>query len=471
MLKRGIFVGLVVLLSSQPSLATKKEYSHQKYFEHYEGTKTCLKCHQDEANAFFTSQHYQWRGDTPDLLNSHGAKLGKMNIVNDFCTSPKPSWIGEVRNGEGKILATGCSKCHAGHGLMPSEEISQQQLENIDCLICHASGYNRTLVSSSEDVWEWKPLLWKNQEGLDSVSKRISRPTRTMCLRCHSASGGGPNYKRGDIEYTLREPEVEFDVHMSPNGADLHCVDCHAGSDHRVRGRGVDLAATDLKGASLRCDDGACHDNEPHKKQLLNTHAVRVDCTVCHLPEFAKDEPTDMFRDWSDGHYSEEKGKNVPHIDLQSNVIPVYTWYNGTSSVQLPGKKVTTDEQGRIIMVRPEGSRDDASSRIHAFKLHRGKLPVLEEKGWILPVMVDEFYAHGDINRAVREAAHGFYGIDNAEFAWVDTVRYMGIFHEVQPAQSALRCLDCHGPDGRRLDWETLGYASDPLAGCLPPAD
>ena len=45
----------------------------------------------------------------------------------------------------------------------------------------------------------------------------------------------------------------------------------------------------------------------------------------------------------------------------------------------------------------------------------------------------------------------------------------MGIFHAVQPAENALGCLDCHGPDGR-LDWRGLGYDADPLAAALSPS-
>ncbi|MCP4903161.1 MAG: hypothetical protein GY906_39875 [bacterium] len=470
MWNRTLLASASLLLIALPASTAGKSYSHQEYFEHYEGTQTCLECHQDEAEAFFSSQHYQWRGGTPDLVNSHGQKLGKMNMVNDFCTNPLSSWIGEVRSDEGKLLAAGCSKCHAGHGKLPSAEMTEEQLLNIDCLMCHASGYNRTLVGDQTEGWEWRPLLWKNREGLDSVAKRISRPTRTMCLRCHAASGGGPNFKRGDIEYVLREPDYDFDVHMSPDGADLHCVDCHAGSDHRVRGRGVDLAATDLVTEPLRCDDGRCHENDPHAKQLLNRHAQRVDCTVCHIPEFAKEEPTDMFRDWSDGHFSEAKGKHVARIDLESNVVPIYAWFNGKSKVQLPQEKAEFDDEGRIVMVQPLGSREDSEARIHAFKLHRGKLPVLDEQGWILPVKVDDFYAHGDIELAVRDATHDVYGVADAQFRWVSTIRYMGIFHEVQPADGALRCLDCHGAD-TRLDWMALGYEADPLDGCLPKTD
>ena len=60
------------------------------------------------------------------------------------------------------------------------------------------------------------------------------------------------------------------------------------------------------------------------------------------------------------------------------------------------------------------------------------------------------------------------YGIDDAKFDWVRSVRYMGISHEVQPADRALKCAECHGPKGR-LDWKALGYEQDPLELLLKP--
>ncbi len=401
------------------------------------------------------------------MVNSHGTEQGKLTMVNDFCTNPMPSWIGEIKNEEGKVVAAGCSKCHAGLGLRPSREMSQEQLENIDCLICHASGYRRGVYQTEDGGWEWKSILWKNQEGLDSVSKRISKPTSAMCLRCHAASGGGPNFKRGDIEYTLAEPDAEFDVHMSEDGAGITCASCHAGTDHRVIGRGSDLASTDTPGVRLSCDNGMCHDSAPHAKELLNTHVQRVDCTVCHIPTFARDEPTDLHRDWSKTHFSDEKGKFTPHIELGNNVVPTYAWYNGTSSMQLPKTPVQRNGDGVVEMAIPQGSKDDPDSRISAFKVHLGRLPVLDDKNWLLPVTVDELYVHGDVDRAVKEGAEGLYGIHDAGYTWADTIRYMKINHEVRPAEYALGCLDCHGPDSR-LDWVALGYeAGDPLADCL----
>ncbi len=448
-----------VLIQASSTYAAK--YSHQEYFEHYEGTKTCLECHEDEAETFFHSQHYQWRGDAPNIANADGQKLGKMNTINDFCTSPEANWIGVVTSPSGKVLSEGCSKCHAGFGLLPEETMSDAQLQNIDCLICHASGYRRSLYEDENGNLVRKPILWKNREGLDSVSKRISLPKNVMCLRCHSASGGGPNWKRGDIEYELAECDREHDVHMAEDGAGLHCIDCHAGEDHRVIGRGADLSGTDAPGVALSCEK--CHDADPHEEPMLNKHAARVNCTVCHIPLFAKVDPTDMFRDWSKPHYNDELEKYEATIVLASNQVPTYAWFSGNTKAQLPGTPAQLDASGQIEMMVPLGGRSDPTSKIHAFKVHKGRLPVLAEKNWIIPIVVEEFFADGDMDKAVKNAAEEMYGISDAEYTWQDTVRYMGIFHGVEPAANALQCLDCHGVNGR-MPWVELGYEKDPLS-------
>lgn len=452
----GIFA-----LAAMPASA-RKTYSHQKYFEHYEGTKTCLKCHKMEAKNFFHSQHYQWEGAAPQIVNSDGMKLGKRNTVNDFCTNPMANWIGIVRNSRDEILSKGCSKCHAGLGKIPTKQMTEDQLENIDCLICHASGYRRDLYKNADGSLAWKPILWKNRVGMDSVAKRISLPKRVMCLRCHSASGGGANYKRGDLEYTLTDCDSDFDVHMAKDGNDLQCVDCHAGEDHRVLGRGTDLSGSDMPKHPLTCDNDDCHGAEPHDAKILNIHAKRVYCTVCHIPEFAKHDATDMVRDWSKISYDPKRDKYMATLTMQKDVKPVYTWYNGTTWEQLPKTPVTRLADGSVGMMIPQGSKKDPKSRIYAFKLHRAKMPVLKDKQWIIPIVVEKLFADGDINKAVLHAAKDFYGIDNAQYEWVNTKRWMGIFHEVQPAKNALQCLDCHGPNGR-MDWKALGYGSDPM--------
>lgn len=458
----------IMLIALGTVFAQEKTYSHNDYFQHYEGTQTCLKCHQKEAETFFTSQHYQWKGNAPKIVNSNGQKLGKMNTFNDFCTSPRGNWIGFVKNSRGEVISKGCSACHAGKGVLPGEKFTQAQAENIDCLMCHASGYRRDLFQNDKGDYEWKPILWKNQEGLDSVAKRISAPTRVMCLRCHSASGGGPNFKRGDIEYILADPTRDDDVHMATEGKNMQCIACHAGEDHRVVGRGTDLSGSDTLNKQLSCDSTACHGSPPHKMAVLNKHAETVNCTVCHIPRFARSEATDMVRDWSKPSYNAETDKYAATITLQKDVVPVYAWFNGFTRAQLPGQPVNRLADGSVGIMMPEGNRNDLTAKIYAFKVHKARLPLLTAKDWMIPITVEHFFANGEIDPAVKSAAKEIYGIDNAAFTWTDTTRYMGIFHGVQPKEKALKCADCHGANSR-MDWKALGYKGNPMTVKPPP--
>ncbi|MBU1675432.1 hypothetical protein KKA85_06580, partial [bacterium] len=457
---RNAITLLVILAAAGPAWAgDTPAYTHQEYFEHYEGTVTCLECHREEAEAFFHSQHYQWTGETPDIVAGGGRRLGKLNTMNDFCTGPGANWIGNVTNSQGKVLAQGCSKCHAGLGLRPEPTLSQEQLENIDCLICHADGYRRDLYDDAAGTPEWQPILWRNQYGLDAVSKRISMPKRKMCLRCHSGAGGGPNFKRGDIEYALAECDRAYDVHMGADGGDMACADCHAGEDHRVRGRGADLSGTDAPGPRLSCEE--CHEAAPHGTKVLDHHATRIACAACHIPTFARTDPTDMSRDWSTPVYHEDADKYSATIVFESDVTPAYAWWNGRTRHQLMGEAVKVQQDGTVHMMSPEGSQKDKQARIHPFKLHRGCLPVLADRRWLVPIGVEEFFADGDMDKAVHEGGHHQYGLEDFAYDWVDTRRWMGIFHGVVPKERALACLDCH-VEGGRMDWVALGYREDP---------
>ncbi|MCB0753579.1 MAG: cytochrome C, partial [Ignavibacteriae bacterium] len=47
---------------------------------------------------------------------------------------------------------------------------------------------------------------------------------------------------------------------------------------------------------------------------------------------------------------------------------------------------------------------------------------------------------------------------------FVETEMYWPINHMVVSGEDALSCTDCHGTKGKkRLDWEKLGYSSDPI--------
>ena len=51
--------------------------------------------------------------------------------------------------------------------------------------------------------------------------------------------------------------------------------------------------------------------------------------------------------------------------------------------------------------------------------------------------------------------------MENIDFTWEETIRYMGIYHAIPPGEDALQCADCHG-EGKRMDWQALGYEGDP---------
>ena len=95
-------------------------------------------------------------------------------------------------------------------------------------------------------------------------------------------------------------------------GAGLSCLDCHAAEAHKIAGRGSDLRPRELAD-EVNCT--RCHSNRPHHEDDIDKHTARVNCTVCHIPTFAKVAATDMFRDWS------KPGDLVPERGLYEPII------------------------------------------------------------------------------------------------------------------------------------------------------
>ena len=123
-----------------------------------------------------------------------------------------------------------------------------------------------------------------------------------------------------------------------------------------------------------------------------------------------------MVRDWSKTVYNTEADKYTADITLKKDVQRVYTWFNGFTREQLPGEPLTRLADGSVAMMAPQGNRKDATARIFAFKLHKAKLPLLENKNWIIPVTVEQVFPNGKIDPAVKSAAKEMYGIDDARY-------------------------------------------------------
>ncbi len=468
MKKENVFAVLSILLCAVFILsapAMSEAGSHDAYIDTYEGTSTCIACHPTEALEAHDSVHYQWTGDSSALTNgTEGEPTGKMTGVNDFCVYPNINWIGKLENSRGEMLDGGCAKCHAGLGLKPSAEATQEQLENIDCLRCHSPSFKRTVVQQDDGSFRFEPKGTESE--ILAAARDIILSNRDVCLNCHTKSGGGNNFKRGDIEEAHRNPTRDFDVHM---GSGMICIDCHKSEDHKIAGRGVDLRPLDTP-VKMGCED--CHTSSPHQEDRLNKHTARVNCTVCHIPEYAKVAGTDMFRDWSvPGEYNDTKGLCEPYMELETNLVPEYGFFNGYSKIIAFGDNTAAfTKNGVVQMAVPEGNINDG--KINAFKRHTGKQPVeTAATSRLLPLKIGMFFKGynnncDNVDAAIRKGAQlvGWVA-DPADlnYTFADTERYMGLFHEVAPKDKALSCTDCHsGSDEGRLDFEALGYETKP---------
>jgi hypothetical protein len=445
--------------SAQPQgEGTVWENPHRAHVTKFEGTATCLACHEEAARHVFSSVHYQWKAEAPNLVNSRGKRLGKINTSNDFCTNPSVSWIAILKNDQGAVIGNGCSKCHAGLGLKPAEQPTEAQLRNIDCLVCHSTSYRREVVKKDDGTLRWQPVAAGNPELMLAIAQNVGKPTNEVCLRCHMGSGGGLNFKRGDLETAHVRASRDFDVHL---GSGMQCIQCHKFKDHRILGSGTQMGGTDRPGEPHPQCEG-CHRGQVHARPELNRHTRSVACATCHIPTFARHDATDMRRDWSRSEPVAGQGRFEPHIEFQKHVKPVYAWWNGTGTLGLLDEPVTPGPNGKVSLYRPEGSIVDPRAKISPFKYHEARLPIEASTKRMIPIAVGLVFKTGNNQAAVKAGAKSYLGREVTDVDWIETERYMGIFHEVVPAKDALRCNACHG-GGDRLDWKALGYRGDPM--------
>ncbi len=435
----------------QPPLGT----SHAGRYTIYEGSKTCNACHLAEANDVHSSLHYQWHGETPYAVGLDGG--GKMGAMNDFCGYPDINFIGQLVNLDGQTVDGGCSICHVGLGVKPAPEASQAQLENIDCLTCHSVEYRRK-VTMVNGQFRFVPAPERMSVDYMTAITDVTLPGRATCVACHAYAGGGCNNKRGDIESAhIEPPSADFDVHMASTaigGAGLVCTDCHIVQDHRIAGRGSDMRATDLD-VSVRCTN--CHEPTLHEAYNIDIHIERVDCTVCHIPVFAKIRSTDMFRDFRFAEVEPTRRLYEPLIIREANVIPEYLFWNGFSTFYEYATPAIPGESGRVLMSGPVGDISDPTAKLFAFKHHQAMQPYDLDTNYIIPVRAGILFQTGNIDQAIRAGATAVGWPLNSGYDFVPTERYMGIFHEVSPADQALACSDCHF-GGVRMDFDALGY-------------
>lgn len=440
----------------------------------YEGSKTCLKCHEKEVRDFVHSYHYRLINTVNDVAGKGSVEVGSRTLYNDFCgaifwnKTVSVNFIGKavlkktppgMEKLKGKLIATGCSMCHgASLGMIPNINPTEKDLENVDCLVCHSNTYKGGAIGikkgfkevvKTKEGWRYVPKI-----SIEEAAKIVAKPSKDACLACHAFAGGGPHFKRPNISPDLMgKVSEDFDVHMARG---LQCVDCHTFERHKVGTEGVGTWSREARPVS--CTD--CHPKR-HKAPLVgfiieNFHK-KVACQTCHISHIAHGKyPIDVERDWRHIEFNEKLGRWEPKLVLKKNLKPVYMWWNGEKREAYLYPDPVEGEV--IVYARPVG--DESDGKIYPFREHVAYVPFDENKKIPIPIKVGIVFALGDINKAVQAGAK----VANLTFTgkFIKMVRYMNVDHGVVPASKALKCVDCHSP-WSALPLEELGYWYPPI--------
>lgn len=379
----------------------------------YAGSKTCNRCHLDKAKEVYASEHFQWKG--------------KLGAINDFCTYPDNNWLFNFP--PGSTSAAGCATCHVSYGPTKPpfpQKPTKTALNRIDCLVCHSDTYNHV-----GEMVNGVPFLRpdaNSRANMPAILAGIGKPSKAACLKCHAKAGGGNGIKQGDLDLSMADPDISVDVHMSSGGANLTCVSCHKTQAHRIAGKGNDLRVADST-TQVSCTN--CHNANPHSDGELNDHRGRADCTVCHIPNYAKGMVTETRRD---NEFPELlAGKYEGRRTLGANLVPQLLRYNGASffyqyntvmSVKAP--------DGNFLMAGPNSvvPGGSTSGKYYPFKVHTARMAV-DSQNRIIPINAQKFWSTGVLDGSISK--------------FVNVTRYLGLYHQVAPKEQARNaCVQCH---------------------------
>ncbi len=448
-MKSTLLLVLIVLLASDSNAREDhSEFIEGPFDSPQEVTDTCLGCHEEAGEQVMKTRHWNWLGSEFSSGERGVIRLGKQNLINNFCIAVTSNW-------------PRCTSCHIGYG-WKDESFDHSDPGNIDCLICHdqTGTYRKTPTGAG---------MPDPSVDLEAVAKSVGPSTRRNCGVCHFDGGGGSGVKHGDLDESMFNPARDLDVHMGGN--DCECTACHQTEEHQILGAGHGSMAQDIN--HVACTD--CHENDVHGKSVLTKHVNAVACETCHIPTFAREQPTKIWWDWStagqdrksrkDEYGKETYSKKKGDFVWAKNVVPVYRWYKGEAEYYVQGD--TFDPSTPVMINSIKGDIQDPSARIAPFKLMRGKQPYDSEHDYlIVPHLFgpEGFWKTFDWNSA-SEIGMKAAGLPySGSYGFVETEMYWPINHMVMSADNALKCTNCHGKKGDHLlDWKKLGYPDDPM--------
>lgn len=468
-------IGLVLTLAVQAAPRDAQSTADHSRFEQLNGpfkdgpavTAACLGCHTEAARQLMKTTHWTWAFDN-ELT---GQRLGKKNVVNNFCVATATNW-------------PRCTSCHIGYGWKDARfDLSNEHA--VDCLVCHDTTGTYRKFPTGAGHPNYEPKMWPPKHGkvwpppdLVRIAQAVGRPERQNCGACHFYGGGGDGVKHGHLDSSMRKPAHSTDVHMDAAGLNFRCQTCHTTGGHEVAGSRYAPEAADTSGIDIpgRTDNSrascvSCHGNKPHgsgQKARLDQHVDRVACVTCHIPRFARGgRKTKMWWDWSTAGRKDQHGKPIVIKDPDgyetynfqkgdfrwaADVTPEYRWFDGEIRYATVGQPI--DDSGVVPINTIKGSHDDPKSRIWPFKVMRGRQPYdVANKVLAIPHLFgkddDAYWKTFDWGRAIKagfeESGLPFSG----QIGFVETEYYWPLTHMVAPREEALACGDCHSRNGR----------------------
>ena len=477
--KRVANIALCVLFAAWPLLAAAATdrppptADHGKFkalqgpFERAEDvTAACLKCHTEAGEQIRDTTHWTWLYEHQET----GQTLGKSKVINSYC--------GMTVTNEPR-----CTSCHVGYGWEDMREPPPQADNAVDCLVCHdtTGEYLKfpTLAGHPTAI----PREWPKGSGnmvqppdLANIAQHVGASDRANCGSCHFYGGGGDGVKHGDLDSSLVDPPKHLDVHMSPEGLDFACSDCHTTWGHDVSGSRYQVNAKDELGIDVpghtdfsRASCESCHGLAPHDESKINDHVDKLACQSCHIPEFARGGvPTKVWWDWSTAGRLDEDGEPIKELNdhghpvylsekgdfrYGENVVPEYEWFDGTVQYTLADEPLDIDNPP-VAINRVEGSPDDPGSRIWPFKVMRGKQPFDTQLEILLATHVfgaddTSLWSNYNWENALQAASDLGGRPYSGEFSFIETTMHWPITHMVAPAENAVSCAGCHSEQSR----------------------
>jgi len=495
--RSGLLILVLLLSAGAFSLLFAGKADHSRFPElnrafskPEELTAACIRCHNTTASDMMKTNHWLWTRKTDRLPGKEGQQVdvGKKNIINNFC-------IAVVSN------EPRCTSCHAGYGWKDGK-FDFTDGKKVDCIVCHdtTGTYEKFPTGAGYPVEkdtvfpENKKLFKKPDYRL--IAQNVGRPGRRNCGACHFYGGGGDAVKHGALDSSLKDPSRDVDIHMSKDGGNMSCVDCHEADRHDIKGQLFSVSVENKD--RLSCE--RCHTARPHTQNLfvenrpdrtydifknrlyqrekpeedfttrvLDKHTERIACQTCHIKFYSTKNKTKVWWDWSKAGEKNAEGKPKVVKDsegstiydgkkgefrLVKNGVPEYFWFNGTVDHILVGDKIDPDKTP-IQINRIAGECGGPDSKIWPFKVMRGKQlydPV--NKTLIIPKLFGPkgsgaYWGDWDWGVAAEKGMQAAGVPYSGKYEWIETEMHWPLTHMVVSKENALSCDDCHSRRGR----------------------